>query len=160
YDDYEFSSFSDFSTVAVPDQEDVTGTKGVPLINNGIRVSFLTGNPLVRKIELIMKRTDQGVDAQFSETDWVSLVVLDKDSLGIPDDSEYEYEFYNDHSYISIAQEEVVMPYSELPDYPKAQEYSGNVLFYANFKSGFPVVKPDIDTSVVYEDLFVPDSTE
>lgn len=160
YDDYEFSSFSDFSTVAVPDQEDVTGTKGVPLINNGIRVSFLTGNPLVRKIELVMKRTDQGVDAQLSETDWVSLVVLDKDSLGISDDSEYEYEFYNDHSYISISQEEVVMPYSELPDYPKAQEYSGNVLFYSNFKSGFPVVKPDIDTSVVYEDLFVPDSTE
>lgn len=160
YDDYEFSSFSDFSTVAVPDEEDVTGTKGVPLINNGIRVSFLTGNPLVRKIELVMKKTDQNVNGEFAETDWVSLVVLDKDSLGISDDSEYQYDFYNDHSYISINQEEVVMPYSELPDYPKTQEYSGNVLFYANFKSGFPVVKPDIDISVVYEDLFVPDSTE
>lgn len=160
YDDYEFSTFSDFSTVPVPDEEDVTGTKGVPLINNGIRVSFLTGNPLVRKIELVMKKTNPDINAPNSENDWVSLVVLDKDTMNIPDDSEYEYEFYNDHSYISVNQEEVVVPYSELPDYPKAQDYSGNVIFYGNFKSGFPTVKPDIDLEVVYEDLFVPDSTE
>ena len=160
YDDYEFSTFSDFSTVPVPDEEDVTGTKGVPLINNGIRVSFLTGNPLVRKIELVMKKTNPYIDAPNSENDWVSLVVLDKDTMNIPDDSEYEYEFYNDHSYISVNQEEVIMPYSELPDYPKSQDYSGNVILYGNFKSGFPTVRADVDLEVVYEDLFVPDSTE
>lgn len=160
YDDYEFSTFSDFSTVAIPGEEDVTGTKGVPLINNGIRVSFLTGNPLVRKIELIMKRTNPEIKAPNSEMDWVSLVVLDKDVLDIPDNTQYEYEFYNDHSYLSINQEEVIMPYSDLPDYPKAQDYSGNVIFYGNFKSGFPTVKVDMDIEVQYEELFVPDSTE
>lgn len=160
YDDYEFSTFSDYSTVAIPEEEDVTGTEGVPLINNGIRVSFLTGNPLVRKIELVMKKTNPDVLLPNSENDWVSLVVLDKDTMNIPDDAEYDYEFYNDHSYISINQEEVVMPYSELPDYPKSQDYSGNVLFYGNFKSGFPVIRPSIDLDVEYEELFVPDSTE
>lgn len=160
YDDYELSTFSDFSKVAVPEEEDVTGTKGVPLINNGIRVSFLTGNALVRKIELVMKKTNPDVTAPNSENDWVSLVVLDKETLSIPDNTQYEYNFYNDHSYLSVSQEEVIMPYSELPDFPKGQDYSGNVLFYSNFKSGFPTVVPDFDIAVTYEDLFVPDSTE
>lgn len=160
YDDYEYSTFSDYSDVAIPDEEDVTGTKGVPLINNGIKVKFLTGPPLVRKIELIMKKTNQDVDVPNSENDWVSLVVLDKTSMEIPDNTQYEYDFYNDHSYLSIFQEEVIQPFSDLPDFPKAQEYSGNVLFYGKFKSGHPVVRPDMDISVEYDDLFVPDSTE
>lgn len=155
YDDYEYSTFSDYSEVAVPDEEDITGTKGVPLINNGIKVGFLSGNSLVRRIELVMKKTNP----DGGETDWVSLAVFDKQILGISDDTLYEYEFYNENSYLAIDQSQVFQPYSSLPDFPKGQEYSGNVLFYSNFKDGNPVVNTDFTLDVVYEDLFVPDST-
>lgn len=154
YDDNEFSTFSDFSRVAVPAEENVTGTLGVPLENNGMYVRFPTGGMLVKKIELAMRST---TDVEGVYSDWVSISVFDKETLNIGDNTEYQYEFYNDNTYTALAQNEVNQQQSDLPDNPKTQEFTYNTLVYGNFYDGFPSVKVDLDFAVEYSELFVPD---
>lgn len=158
YDDGEYSVFSDFSSVAVPSEEAVTGTLGVPKINNGIYVRVQTGGMLVKKIEIAMQRTDQDSVLE-TPSAWVSVVVLDKDVLGIPNNSEYAYEFYNNNTYLFLSPEEVNKQQSDFPKNPLLQEYTNNRIVYGNFKFGFPSVKIDMSAEVIYEDLFVPDGT-
>src|SRR5690606_20319555 len=82
YDDGEESVYSDWSRVPIPTEENSDGYVGVPNKNNGIRIRILTGGKLVEKIRVVMKKTN----LEGGETDWVNIVVLDKDVLGIPND--------------------------------------------------------------------------
>lgn len=157
YDDGEESVFSDYSLVPIPTEENSTGAAGVPNKNNGIRVRFFTGGKLVRKIRLAMKKTNN----EGGESDWVSILVIDKDTLGIPDDSEYEYEFYNNNSYIALEQNSVQAHQSYLPRKPLVQAYAGNSMIYGNFPVGRPTVKDiDFDVTIDYEDLFIDSEME
>ena len=154
YDDNEYSTFSDISKVAVPAEENVTGTLGVPSENNGIHVKVPTGGMLVKKLEIAMRST---TDLKGVLSPWVSIGVFDKAVLGIPDNSEFTYDFYNNNTYTSLPQEVVRQQQSDLPDNPKVQEFTYNTLVYGNFFDGFPAVKVDLDFEVEYSDLFVPD---
>lgn len=156
YDDGEYSVFSDFSNVAVPAEEKVTGGLGIPKINNGIRVRLQTGGKLVKKIELAMRKTNQDIGGA---TNWVSIAVLDKEILSIGDNTEYEYEFYNNNTYLSLVQDEVTKQQSDFPRNPKVQEFTYNRLVYGNYEDGFAPVKVDFTVAVEYSDLFVPDGT-
>lgn len=156
YDDREYSVFSDYSVVPTPSIENVSGVDGVPLENNAIAVNFLTGGMTVKKIELVMQMTN----VEGGVRDWVSIEVLDKEVLGISDNSEYTYNFYNDNTYLSLIQSDVIQPHSYLPTNPSCQEFVNNSMVYFNFKEGFAPVKVDITTDVLYEDLFIPDGTE
>lgn len=158
YDDGEYSSFSDFSPVAVPSEEAVTGVSGVPRINNGIYVRIQTGDRTVKKIEIAMQKTDQQSLTR-TPSAWVSVAVLDKEVLGIPDNTEYAYEFYNNNTYLALNQDEVLKQQSDFPRNPEVQEYTSNRLVYGNYESGFPAVKVDFTAAVEYEELFVPDGT-
>lgn len=158
YDDGEKSVFSDYSMVPIPDEENTNGTLGVPLTNNCIIVSFLTGGMIVKKIEIAMQRTDQETGGS---TAFSSIVVLDKDILDIPDNSEYEYRFYNDNTYLPLDDTDaVIMPHLYFPRNPECLAEAGNTLAYANFEEGFPTVPIDVAYEVEYEDLFIPDSTQ
>lgn len=156
YDDGEESVYSDWSRVPIPTEENSDGYVGVPNKNNGIRIRILTGGRLVEKIRVVMKKTN----LEGGETDWVNIVVLDKDVLGIPNDSEYEYDFYNNNSYLGISQLDVVRPQSYLPLMPKLQAFTNNTMIYGNFKIGYPKIDVDFSTSVAYSDLFIPSETE
>lgn len=156
YDDGEESAFSDWSRVPIPTEENSAGYVGVPNMNNGIRVRMLTGGKLVEKIRVVMKKTD----LEGGETVWVNIVVLDKGVLDIPDDSEYEYDFYNNNSYLGIDQTEVIRPQSYLPRMPKLQAFTNNTMVYGNFKIGYPKIDVDFSASVSYSDLFIPSETE
>lgn len=162
YDDNEFSTFSDFSRVPVPEVENVTGTIGVPLINNGIYVRFPTGGMIVKKIELIMQSTLDDVDpatGDYLYSQWVSIIVFDKEVLSIGNNTEYTYEFYNDNTYLALDQGEVNQQQSDLPTNPKVQEIASNTMVYGNFYDGFPTVKVDFSAEVEYSELFVPEGT-
>jgi hypothetical protein len=156
YDDGQKSHFSDFSKVAIPDKEDITGSQGVPLENNAISVTFNSGDNTVTKIELIMQKTNN-VDGGFQ--DWVSIGIFDKSVIGINDSSDYEYIFYNDVPYLSIPQSEVLLPYSMLPRDPACQMFTNNSLIYTNFTEGFEPVVTDVEVEVTYEDLYIDSSS-
>lgn len=154
YDDGEKSNVSDFSAVVIPDKEPFTGINTIPVENNGIKISFDTGDRTVKLIEVIMQTTSGEVNDE-GILNWVSLVTLDKNELNISSDSQYTYSYYNDVAPTTIDQLKVIRPYSFLPKRPLCQSFVKNSLVYTNAYEGFPKVDINASAEVRYEDLFL-----
>lgn len=156
YDDGEKSNVSDWSMVPKPDNEQFTGTLGVPLTNNGINVTFETGSEIVTHIEVLMMRTNP----EGGVLNWVSVIVLNKSEENISSNATFTYKFYNDEAYVQTDQSKVFRPYSFLPKNPLCQDFTKNALIYSNFYEGFPIVNINVDHSVRYDTIFIDDATE
>lgn len=154
YDDGEKSNWSDFSAIALPDKEPYSGLKLIPTENNGLKITFETGNRLVDKIEIAMQTTSNEKNNE-GILNWQLVATIDKNKLGINDNSEYTYSFYNDGVYPVTAYEKIIRPYIYLPKSPKTQSFAKGKLIYGGGKEGFESVKIDVDVNVEYEDLFV-----
>lgn len=159
YDDSEKSTYSDFSSVALPDNEPFTGINSIPTNNNGINITVNTGGRLVKRIEIIMQSTSAERDNE-SILNWVLVATLDKKKLGLSDYSDYTYPFYNDQNYPVVDPTEVIQPYSFMPKQPKCQSVTKRALTYANGKQGFPVVDIDAGITITYEGLFIDPGVE
>lgn len=159
YDDGEKSNVSDFSAVPLPSFEPFTGINTIPTDNNGINVTMSTGDRTVKQIEILMQSTSAEVN-NLSILNWVSVIVLDKKKLGISDNSQYTYSFYNDDTYIVVDQLKVIRPYSFIPKRPRCQSFVKNALVYTNAYEGFPTVDIDVSASIRYDDLFIDPGTE
>lgn len=97
YDNFEESTFSTYSKIPLPigyygSDNDIDNTS-----NNFISITVDTGDENVRKIFIAM-RNNIG-DAW---GDFVQIAAVDKDDLGIPDNSTYGFLFYNDNVYPPI----------------------------------------------------------
>lgn len=158
YDDFELGNYSDFSEAALPKKEFYLGENIIPQDNNGIKITIRTGDKTVTDIEIAMQSTDATlIDGVLP---WVTIATLNKKSLGIPDNSEYIYNFYNnDGDYPIALYTEIIRPYSFLPRIPFCQALLENVIAYANGISGYGKLDIDIDISVTYEDLFISNDT-
>ncbi len=157
YDDLERSVYSDFSNVVNPVKESFTGVNTIPTDNNAIDITVETGSKIVTKIEIAMFQPS--VDTP--NPAWVTIAVLDKKKLGIPDNSTYIYRFYNDGgAYTPISATQIAKPYSYLPKAPLCQCIAMNAMVYSNFNEGFPDVPINTELSLTYEDLFIEDGTE
>lgn len=151
YDDGEKNNWSEFSTVPLPLNEGFSGSTSVSNVNNGLKITVETGSSIVTQIEIAI---------QISGEPFVSIIVLDKDRLGIPDDSTYDYLWYNDNaSYSGLDQLNVYRAYSYLPLKPALQAFTKNSMVYGKGLEGFPIVDVDVDAEVIYSDLFIPDAT-
>lgn len=159
YDDGEKSNVSDFSSAVIPDVEPFTGVDNIPTNNNGINVTFSTGDRTVKQIEVFMQSTS-GQENDESILDWVIVGTVDKDKLNIADNSSYSFKYFNDTAPIATSQEKVYRPYSFLPKRPLCQAFVKNAMVYANAYEGFPVVDIDASFTVRYEDLFLDPGTE
>lgn len=155
YDDNEKSTYSDFSTVPLPYEEDASGAVGVPEKNNCISVKFLVGGHIVKKVEIVMQKTDP--DGGVS--DWSTIAVINKEDVEI-EDGQYEYLFYNEDVSISVDQDEIDLQYSNMPRDPAVQSNCGGVMVYADFTEGFPTVDIDVSHEIVYSELFIPEEQE
>lgn len=158
YDDGEESNWSDWSSVATPEFEAFTGANYIPEDNNRLDIKVPTGSKIVKDIEIAMQYTIEG-----GLSPWVLITRLNKKKLGIGDNSEYTYPFYNENrgAYPAVDAEKVIRPYSFLPDQPLVQAFTDNVMIYGNFKEGFEDVPLDISVSSVdYTPLFLDDAEE
>ena len=151
YDDDEVSDWSDFSTVPTPSKESFTGVNKIPTDNNGIKISYETGDQTVVKVELA---------AKINSMDFVSIAVLDKEKLGIASNSTAEYIFYNDSSYSVVVREKIIRPYSYLMKRPYCQAFLSNAMIYINGYEGFEKVKISTDVEVEYQDMFIDSGIE
>lgn len=153
YDDFEKSTWSDWSEVPLPPKESFTGLKYIPSDNNGISIKLETGGRTVVKIEIA---------AKFGQEDWRSIIILDKEELAISNNSTYEYKFYNDASgsYPGILEDKIIKHYSYLPSAPRLQSYVRDAMVYINFNEGFPIVKLKVSSTVDYEPLYIESGVE
>ncbi len=159
YDDGEQSNWSDFSAIALPDKEPFTGFKTIPTNNNGLRITFGTGNRLVVRIEIAMQSTSDELNNE-GIINWKLIATLDKKVLSIPDDSFYTYQFYNDSVYPTTPYEKIIRPNNFLPKKPLCQTAAKNKLVYSNFFEGFEGVPIDVSATVEYNDLFIESGVE
>lgn len=130
--DDEKSVYSAASKIPLPPRSDdqeyyLDGTKA-----NVIQVNLLTGIKTVKKIEVIARQNEGS-----NWSDWFLVATLDKEELGIDDDTSYQYNFYNNGAYEYVNVEEVNLLFDYVPD--KANCFvlaNGNVLVYAGITEG------------------------
>lgn len=148
YDDGEKSNYADFSQVPKPVNQSYLGVTAINTDNNAINVQIGTGSKLVVKIEVVV---------QINSLNPVTCAVLHKDELGLSDNSNYTFVFYNDTSNTATDATKINRPYSYLPDRPRCQSKVRDAITYANFSEGWPVVKVNASVALTYQDIFLPD---
>lgn len=144
YDDNDTSVWSSGSITPLPDEpfDDTTDTN--PANNSVIALYFSTGDVNVKKIEIAVRQTKDGVTSNY-----LSVAVLDKTANSISNNTIYRYQFYNNGTYIPINQAEQALLYDYVPQQANAQELlDGNVVSYAGITEGYNPVTPSISSSV------------
>jgi hypothetical protein len=157
YDDKEESNWSDWSVVAKPANQDYSGENAITFDNNCIEVSVPTGNKLVEKIQIaVQPNSTDGVE----NSKFLICAVLDKIELGIGDNSNYVYKFYNDGSFIATNQDKVNRNFSYIPRVPLAQSFVKSAMTYTNANEGWPVVRASLSVTLRLDELFLPSDVE
>ena len=110
YDDYSKTTFSTYSKIPLPigfygSDNDIDNT-----FNNYISVVVPTGDENVSKIEIAVRLSNGNLWGDF-----VTAVILDKSALNIPDNTTYQYLFYNDNVYPPIPLTEQVQLFDWVP---------------------------------------------
>ena len=140
YDNNEKSVYSAASIVPLPYIINNNPNNSDPSKNARIAVYVETGDESVKNIEIIGKRTtDNAVEG------WFLISSLNKEELGIADNSYYKYLFYNNGAYVLVDQEETTQLFDYTPDEANTQELlNGNVPIYGGIKEGYDLVNTDI----------------
>lgn len=130
YRDFSKSTWSPWSRLFAPDSVDDLANEIDPTKNNRISIKYQTGDDDVVKVEIAAR---QSIDTTFSDPFLVETV----DKTGVPDNSEYEYKFYNTEAYpyVDVAESNQLFDY--IPLKANAQELlNGNVLIYGGITEG------------------------
>jgi len=102
-----------------------------------------TGDINVRKIRIYGKQTKDG-----ATSDWFIIETLDKDDLGIADNTVYRYLFYNNGNYVPSDPTFTVLDYDVVPQSANAQALlDGNVIGYGGITEGYNFINPSLNIS-------------
>lgn len=134
FDDKDKSVTSSQSEMPLPFQAFDQAIDTDPTKNCRIAITFQTGPPNVKKIEVLASNS---LGATMS--DWYLVASLDKVVNGIPDNDISTFLFYNDRAYTYIDIEESNQLFDLVPINAGAQSLlNGNVLDYGNITEGYP----------------------
>ncbi len=139
YDDNEKSVWSTGSQVPLPympnDQDNVAN----PEKNSRINIFFSTGDETVKRIELAVRRSSDGITS-----DYALITSLDKNDTVFPiaDNTISNYLFYNSSTATPIDQTEAILLYDYVPLEARTQELlNGDTLIYGGIKEGYNLIK-------------------
>jgi len=143
YKDFTKSSFSPWSRLFAPASVDAIANEISNTKNNRISIKYQTGDADVQSIEIVAR---ESIDNVFSDPFLVKTVK--KDSL--PNNSEYEYLFYNTEAYPAISVAESNQLFDYVPLKANAQELlNGNTLIYGGITEGrTPLITPSVTQSL------------
>lgn len=134
YEDGEYSALSQFSEPAfIPKPFNYAIDSGLNegMVNafNSVNVTFNSGGPLVKDIEVTFKETTSNVIK--------SIEVFNKEDLGYADNTDYVFNFTNSKIYTVINPTQLVRVFDNVPLKAKAQTIMGNRLIYGNYVDGY-----------------------
>jgi len=137
YEDGEYSAISQFSNPSFLPKPFLFGTdsylnEGMVNATNSCVITYNSGGPLVKGIDLLFKESD-GANIKVIEK-------LDKADLGLADDTEYEYTFSNNKIFTVLPDSEILRLYDNVPKLAQAQTFMGNRLVYGNYVEGYDLV--------------------
>lgn len=166
YEDGEYSATSQFSEPAFipkPFQFSINSflNEGMTNIANSVIVTYNTGGPLVKGIDLLFKESAGNVIRVIEK--------LDKSELGLPDNTDLTYVFSNSKIFTVLPVSELLRLYDNVPRLAKAQTIMGNRLMYGNYVEGYNMVdennspvRLEYDANLITElidQTSIPDST-
>lgn len=133
YDDYSRSTWSPWSDTPLPANIVGTDNDSDPTKNNYIATTLTTGNKNVTDIEIGFRELLGN-----NWGDMLMTVSLNKSQLGIADNTEYQYNFYNDNVSILLDTRESLQLFDYFPLLAKSMVLAnGNVLIYGALTEGY-----------------------
>ena len=140
YADNEYSATSQFTEPAFTPQPfnfSINSYLNEGMVNeaNAVEISFYTGGPLVKSIDLLFKEADSNVIKVIEK--------LNKQELGYVDNQDVKYQFSNSKIFTILPDSEILRLYDNVPLQAKAQTIMGNRLMYANYVEGYDLVDSD-----------------
>jgi len=144
YDNNQKSVWGASSIVPLPNQSSLILTTDDVSSNARISVSFFTGGPDVKKVELAFRQFQNG-----ATSDWMLINSFDKAELSIPDDDVYNFKFLNDSVYTPID----VLDTTQLQDYVPLRANAGELLngntpIYGGLLEGYDPIPTDLSVQV------------
>ena len=137
YIDGEYSATSQWSDIAFSPSAFRFSSNSY--LNEGMKntfntaiVSYDTGGELVVGIDLLFKQSDNNIIKVIEK--------LDKDLLGLPDNSIQTFSFNNSKIFTILSEAEILRLYDNVPRLAKAQTVMGNRLMYGNYVEGYDLI--------------------
>jgi hypothetical protein len=137
YSDNEYSATSQFSAPTfLPGtfNYDISTALNAGMLNttNQCEIIYNTGSHLVKSIELLFKDMNSSIIKVIEE--------LDKDLLGLSNDSIETYVFTNSKIFTILPDSEILRLYDNVPRLAQAQTLMGNRLFYGNYLEDYKLI--------------------
>jgi hypothetical protein len=137
YEDGEYSATSQWSDPAFePKAFDFSINS---YLNDGMQnkfntaiVTYNTGGPLVKGIDLLFKETTSNVIKVIEK--------LNKADLGLSDNTNYTFTFINSKIFTVLSENELSRLFDNVPLLAKAQTIMGNRLMYGNYVEGYDML--------------------
>ena len=132
YRDNTKSTWGPWSKMFAPADADSISNESNEAKNSRIDVIYNTGNKDCIKIEIGARHN---IGSTFTDT--MLVATLDKQSLGLSDNYNSTFRFYNDKSYEFVDKEEESLLFDYCPKTANTQELlNGNIIAYAGIKEG------------------------
>lgn len=137
YADGEFSATSAFSSPAFLPKSfefSISSFLNEGMVNyaNAVNVVYSSGSKLVKGIELLFKEADSNIIKVIE--------YLDKEQLGLLDNTTYAYEFNGNKIFTILPDYELLRLYDNVPLTAAAQTIMGNRLMYGNYTEGYDLL--------------------
>ena len=137
YADGEYSATSQWSAPAFAPKAfnfsiDSFLNEGMTNFFNSAIITYNTGGPLVVGIDLLFKKADGNIIRVIEK--------LDKQILGLTDNTEEQYTFTNSKIFTVLSESELLRLYDNVPRFAKAQTIMGNRLMYGNYVEGYDLI--------------------
>lgn len=134
YEDGEYSATSQFSAPSfVPGTFDyniaTALNDGMLNTTNACSVTYNSGGPLVKSIDLLFKDMNSSVIKIIEK--------INKEDEGINDNQEYTFNFENSKIFTILPTSEILRLYDNVPRLAEAQTLMGNRLMYGNYLEGY-----------------------
>ena len=157
YQDNDYSATSQFSLPAfLPGvfnySTETALNQGMLNTSNSCVITYNSGGPLVTGVDLLFKDMNSPTIKVIEK--------LDKDELGLSDNTDYTYTFTNNKVFTILPDSEILRMYDNVPLLSQAQTMMGNRLMYGNYVEGRDLVdlnrnpvRFDYTTSLISTDI-------
>jgi len=147
YADGEYSATSQFTNPSfLPKPFELSPESGVNdgMVNsiNTAEVTFYTGGPQVKGVEILFKESDSGTIKVIEK--------LNKQQLNYLDYTNYTYSFTDSKIFTILSEGEILRLYDNVPLLAKTQTLMGNRIMYGNYIEGYDLKRGGQNTRLSY----------
>lgn len=106
--------------------------EGMTNLCNSALITYNSGGPLVVGIDLLFKQSANNIIKIIEK--------IDKDNLGLADNTDYQYTFSNSKIFTVLPESELLRLYDNVPIKAQSQTIMGNRLMYGNYIEGYDLI--------------------